>query len=121
MLDIFATRLIKWLIVFAAISTITHAYGLTTGETELVSPIAQSCIVDDVPQWALDTPTILPDFANPNTTPVAMLDGVYVPEESPDGGYPVGWLDNSATYSDGWTLLVNDSTGITSWRAPEGH
>jgi hypothetical protein len=64
-----------------------------------------------------DTPVILP--SNTTTiTPTVLLNGTYVPEESPDGGYPVGWLDNSPVYSDGWMLQVNDRTGITSWIAP---
>jgi hypothetical protein len=69
-----------------------------------------------------DTPVILPSDAT-TVTPCILLNGTYVPEESPDGGYPVGWLDNSPTYSDGWTLLVNDNTTppVISWRAPEGY
>jgi hypothetical protein len=55
MLDIFATRLIKWLIVFAAISIGVHAYGLTTGKTELVSPISNSIDnVQETPSHACD-------------------------------------------------------------------
>jgi hypothetical protein len=120
MLDIFAVKLVKWLIVFAALSTITHVYGLTTGETELVSPIAYTqteCPVEPV------LPITIPTDANPATTPITYFQGSYVPEESPDGGYPVEWLDNSPTYSDGWTLLVDDSTSppVISWRAPEGY
>lgn len=41
---------------------------------------------------------------------------VCMPEESPEGGYPTGWADNSPTYSDGWMLQVNDSTNTISWR-----
>jgi hypothetical protein len=69
-----------------------------------------------------DTPVILPSDAT-TVTPCILLNGTYVPEESPDGGYPIGWLDNSPTYSDGWTLLVDDSTSppVISWRAPEGY
>jgi hypothetical protein len=72
--------------------------------------------------YADDTPVILPTD-NKVITPTILLDGTYVPEESPDGGSPVGWADNSPTYSDGWTLLVDDSTTppVISWRAPEGH
>jgi hypothetical protein len=83
-----------------------------------------SRIVDcaTLPGWQTDdTPVILPSDAT-TVTPCILLNGTYVPEESPDGGYPVGWLDNSPTYSDGWTLLVNDTTPpVISWRAPEGH
>lgn len=72
--------------------------------------------------YADDAPVILPTD-NKVITPTILLDGTYVPEESPEGGSPVGWLDNSPTYSDGWTLLVDDSTTppVISWRAPEGH
>jgi hypothetical protein len=56
-----------------------------------------------------DTPTILPDGA-PDWTPTTDLDGVQVPDESPDGAPPVGWADNSPLYRDGWILRVNDST-----------
>lgn len=42
---------------------------------------------------------------------------VCMPEESPEGGYPTGgWLDNSPHYSDGYTLLVDDSNNTISWR-----
>ena len=69
--------------------------------------------------WETDNvPIILPTDANPGTTPVIMLDGTYVPEESPDGGYPVDWADNSPVYSDGWMLQVNDSTNTIQWIAP---
>jgi hypothetical protein len=64
-----------------------------------------------------DTPVILPSDTT-TITPTVLLNGTYVPEESPDGGYPVGWADNSPVYSDGWMLQVNDRTGITSWIAP---
>jgi hypothetical protein len=68
-------------------------------------------------EYSDDTPVILPTGAMV-ITPTILLDGTYVPEESPDGGSPVGWADNSPVYSDGWMLQVNDSTGITSWIAP---
>jgi hypothetical protein len=122
MLDILSVKLVKWLIIFAALSTITHVYGLTTGDTELVSPIAYTQTECTQPPSEPIYPVILPSDQD-SVIVAIMLDGTYVPEESPDGGYPVGWLDNSPTYSDGWTLLVNDSTTppVISWRAPEGH
>lgn len=68
-------------------------------------------------------PTITPTgpFATPATTPTILFDGKYVPEESPDGAPPVGWLDNSPLYRDGWVLLVDDSQTppTVQWRSPK--
>jgi hypothetical protein len=66
---------------------------------------------------------LVPGGAIIETTPMVNVpDTAYwVPEESPDGGYPLGrsaWLDNSPLYSDGWVLLVNDSDHTITWRAP---
>lgn len=60
-------------------------------------------------------PIILPEGAVQDTTPVVLLDGIYVPEESPDGGSPVGWADNSPAYGDGWIVQVDDTTGQVGW------
>jgi hypothetical protein len=62
---------------------------------------------------------IVPEGQNPDTTPVVLIDGVWIPEESPEGGYPTGWADNSPTYSDGWLLQVNDTSGEILWLSPD--
>jgi hypothetical protein len=65
---------------------------------------------------------LLPTNAPLDTTPLTCQTTeheviVCMPEESPDGGHPTGeWLDNSPTYSDGYTLLVDDSNNTISWR-----
>ena len=55
---------------------------------------------------------------NPVVTPTTTFDGIIVPEESPEGGYPQGWADNSVIYSDGWMLQNNDTTHVIRWVAP---
>lgn len=60
---------------------------------------------------------LIPTDANPETTPTILVDGYWIPEESPTGTYPTGeWLDNSPVYSGHIFLQVNDSTGIISWK-----
>jgi hypothetical protein len=93
------------------------------GSLSKMPPNSHTVDCADIPGWQTDdTPVILPTDNNV-VTPTILLNGVYVPEESPDGGYPIGWADNSPVYSDGWMLQVNDSTSppITRWIAPEGH
>jgi len=73
--------------------------------------------------------TLLPEGAIAATTPMVSVRGpvtedgqrgtVRIPEESPDGGYPLpysAWLDNSPLYSDGWLLLVDDMQHVVRWR-----
>lgn len=58
---------------------------------------------------------IIPNEYNPETTPTVRFGDCWVPDESPEGGYPVAWLDNSIGYSDGWMVWVNDSIGDVTW------
>lgn len=111
MLDIFTSKVIKWIIIPGSVVLSFQVYGVATGATEFVSPIHTQAT-------QAQTPTILPDGANPETTPVTTLGGINIPEESPNGGSPTGWADNSPVYSDGWMLQVNDSTHTISWIAP---
>lgn len=66
----------------------------------------------------VSVPYLIPTEANPTTTPVVWFQSAWVPEESPEGGHPDGWADNSPTYSDDWMLQVNDSTHTIQWIAP---
>lgn len=62
---------------------------------------------------------LIPTDANPETTPTVLVDGYWIPEEAPDGSYPLtAWLDNSPAYAGGWYLQVNDSTSppVIKWR-----
>lgn len=53
---------------------------------------------------------LIPTDANPETTPTVLVDGYWIPEESPIGTAPTtAWLDNSPVYGGGWYLQVNDS------------
>jgi hypothetical protein len=74
-----------------------------------------STLVDcnTVKQQQGPTTVLVPD--NEDSSTIAM---VAIPQESPDGGYPTGWKDNSPTYSDGWTLLVDDAQHTVKWVAP---
>lgn len=65
---------------------------------------------------------LIPDNTRLDTTPVVLLDNVYVPEESPEGGHPKQWLENSPEYSDGWVLLVDDAASpiTVQWHTPKG-
>lgn len=108
--------------------TETVAGGTTQG---MVSPLAtlDTSQIDDLRgQGYILTPDtgeviLVPGGAILETTPMVPVPSTayVVPEESPDGGYPLGrsaWLDNSPLYSDGWVLLVNDSDHTITWRAP---
>lgn len=89
----------------------TIAYDSTPGKN-IFNPDATldtSQVIESQP------PVILPTDTD-TVTRTILFEGTYVPEFAPDGGTPDGWLDNSPTYSDGWMLLVNDSTHTTYWR-----
>lgn len=102
--------------------THANASGLTVHvETYVPDQTPGHNIFNDTAQ--LDTAqidTILPTdtVENGTETPLVEFDGVMIPEESPEGGHPDSWADNSPIYSDGWMLQVNDTTHITSWIAP---
>lgn len=73
---------------------------------------------DPTPAASIETAQCVhfPTGYNPNTTPMVLVDGCYIPDESPDGGYPTGtYEDNSPVYTDGWMLLVNDQTHEILW------
>lgn len=67
---------------------------------------------DMIPQQG-PTTVLVPDNEDSSTIPM-----VAIPQESPDGGYPIGWKDNSPTYSDGWMLKVDDAKHTVKWVAP---
>ena len=76
--------------------------------------------IDSTDQITVTPPTDYPVLLPTDTdveTPTVLQDGIYIPEESPNGGHFSEWFDNSPHYSDGYTLVVNDSaTPITvSW------
>ena len=93
----------------------------------MVSPFARldTSQIDDLrTPWVCpaDQELVLwPEGAVRKTTPMVPAPGTcyVVPEESPDGGYPLphsAWLDNSPLYSDGWLLLVDDMQHVVRWR-----
>lgn len=98
-------------------STVTYSASAPTGHI-IFNP--QATLSTDQIDYAPPTKVILPTEQPKYGTPTVLLDGIYVPEESPDGGYPTHWRDNSPEYSDGWMLQVNDTLHITRWIAPEG-
>lgn len=68
-----------------------------------------------------DYPVLLPTDTQV-VTPCVLQDGIYIPEEAPNGGHFVKWLDNSPTYSDGYTLFVDDRTSpATTWWRYDGN
>lgn len=73
---------------------------------------------DQIDYIPANYPLLLPDYANPETTPTVVQDDVRIPEEAPNGGHFTEWLDNSPHYSDGYTLFVNDSADpiTVTWR-----
>lgn len=115
---------------------------LDTSQIDVITPQeddAPACWIEESgtpqngPAWKMDQydtevpcdekgrPILLPTDAD-TPTPTILYSGVWVPEESPEGGYPTHWRDNSPAYSDDWMLQVNDSTHTIQWIAPnEGH
>ena len=99
----------------AALFTIL-AIGLMVSPERFI-PSAPPVQVEYVTEAEYQGKILIPTGANPETTPTVLVDGYWIPEESPIGTYPItAWLDNSPVYGGGWYLQVNDTTHTIEWR-----
>jgi hypothetical protein len=115
----------KWILGFFVIMAIfsmgAQSTSTKTDTAPEITPVVEATTDTEKASCGSLAPTaqvLMPDDANPITTPIVGVDDYLIPEESPDGASPLPhdmWLDNSPLYEDGWLLFVNDSNDTIKW------